>query len=120
MSETLFVRIKIRTQTERHIKIPRVVDSLSSCALSVRESGDTSRGSGVCLFSIVNVLGDEDSRGVLSERAPLVVIMELEACGRHRTDTIQGACIAFATFERKKRRSQGARPITGIIRSEDT
>jgi hypothetical protein len=76
MRETLLVRMKIRVQTEIQIRVPRMVDSFSLISLSVRESGDTSPGSGVCLLNAAKVLGDEDNRGVLSEPRPLAAMVE--------------------------------------------
>ncbi len=78
MSETLFVKMKIRTQTERHMQMPRMVESCSLSCLSVRESGGMSRGSDVCLSSAAKVLGDADRRGAVSDCASLDVISNLQ------------------------------------------
>ena len=63
--------MKIRTQTDRQMREPRMVESCAS------ESGDTSRGSDTCLFNAVKVLGEEDNRGVLSNCSFAAVMLNL-------------------------------------------
>ena len=93
MSEILTVTMNIKVQTETQMRTPRIVDSPSSLNLSVRESGDTSRGSGVCLFKTVKVLGDAERRAVLSECVPFDAMAKLPVYSVPAIQNIQGILI---------------------------